>query len=139
MYDLSYFNLGFRSDSVSNVLIEIKNSRLENSSLLKDAVSIIKDCLIIQEDTMIVSKLAPGKGYEVKTIVPILQELFYGENTTVMIRNLKKIKGTIDKVEKRGRVSDNDFDYAIDFFSQIADLCLSNSVQQSLPDNFSQL
>ena len=71
MCDLTYFNLGFRSDNVSNTLSEIKSKSIASSQLLKDAFSIITDCLITKENDVVISKLAPGKGYETKTIVPI--------------------------------------------------------------------
>ena len=34
MYDLSYFNLGFRSDNVSNTLLEMKSKGTTSTTLI---------------------------------------------------------------------------------------------------------
>lgn len=137
MYDLSYFNLGFRSDSVCNSLSEIKTKREKSSPVLKDAFSIVKDCLKTKEDDVIISKLSPGKGYETRTISPILRELFPEKDTISMIKDLRDIYHIINKIEKNDDYSDPEIDLVIEFFSKIADICLSNSAQQALPNNLS--
>ena len=132
MYDLSYFNLGFRSDNVSNTLLEMKSKGTTSQPLLEDAVSIIKDCLKTKENDTIILKFSSGKGYETNTINPILRELFPGEDPPTMITKLKKVYFTISSIENKKDFSEREIDQAIDFFSNIADICLSNSIQQAI-------
>jgi hypothetical protein len=104
---------------------------------MNDAFSIIKDCLKTQENDLILSKLSPGKGYEVGTIVPILSEVFRGKDTNSVIKDLRHVYSIIAKVDKNPDIPEPELDHAIDFFSKIAEICLSNSAQQSQPEYFS--
>ena len=139
MYDLSYFNLGFRSDSVSGQLDEIRNKKAFNSLLLDDAYSIIDDCLKINDEDVLISSFSPSSGYEMNTLVPLLFEVYSNQSSEYIIDELNLISETIDKAKKDDKsVTDNEIDRAINFFSKLADLCLSNSTHQSINDQLPQ-
>ena len=138
MFDLSYFNLGFRSDSVSNFLSELQSKDVKNENLLDDAFSIIYDCLKIQNDDVIISNLSPSTGYEMNALLPLLAELYRGKNVKYVVKDLKKISRAIDKAKKnRKKVTKDEFEKAIGFFSKLTDLCLSNSLYQSVSEQLS--
>ncbi len=140
MYDLSYFNLGFRSDSVSNYLIKLRSANVINHTLLEDAFSIIMDCLRIGDDDVLISSLSPGTGYQMNKLIPLIAELYVGKDLTSIVADLKKIhKIILQAKENSETISNADYDHATNFFSNLADLCLSNSVHQSLINNSSSL
>lgn len=134
MHDLSYFNLGFRSESVSNFLEELKIKRSNPTSLLDDAFLIIKDCLKVREGGALISSFSGAmgkKGYEEYTLLPLLAELYLNSNIDSIISELKTVYETIVKIRKdSGSASADEYDGAIDFFSSLSDLCLSNSIHQ---------
>lgn len=131
MYDLSYFNLGFRSDSVSNLLEDLQAKDSPDVEILNDAFSIIEDCLNVKESRSLVQGFAIKKGYEISTLLPILAELFINKNVKTIIAELKKVYRTIEKIkEDRSSATMMEYKHAISFFSELADLCLSNSAHQ---------
>ena len=138
MFDLSYFNLGFRSDSVSKFLSELQSRDVKNDNLLDDAISIIYDCLKIQNDDVIISNLSPTQGYEINALLPLLAELYQGENLKGVVNDLNQISKAINKAKKnRKKVTKKEFEKTISFFSKLTDLCLSNSSYQSVAEQLS--
>jgi len=135
MFDLSYFNLGFRSDSVSKFLSDLQSRDIKNDNLLDDAISIIYDCLKIQDEDVIISNLSPTQGYEMNALLPLLAELYQGKDLKCVVNDLKQISKAIDKAKKnRNKVTKEEFAKAISFFSKLTDLCLSNSSYQSIAE-----
>ena len=131
MYDLSYFNLGFRSDSVSNLLNSLRSDDMPNVEILNDAFGIIESCLEVKENHSLVQSFAIKKGYEITTLLPILAELYTKKSVDTIIADLKKIYTTVNKIQKdRNSATDSEYEHAISFFSGLADICLSNSVHQ---------
>jgi len=138
MFDLSYFNLGFRSDSVSKFLSELQSGDVKNDNLFDDAISIIYDCLKIQNDDVIISNLSPTKGYEMNALLPLLAELYQGKDLKCVVNDLRKIHKAIDKAKKNSNeVTKEELEKAISFFSKLTDLCLSNSAYQSVAEQLS--
>lgn len=138
MFDLSYFNLGFRSDSVSKFLSELQSRDVKNDNLLDDAISIMHDCLKIQNEDVIISNLSPTKGYEMNALLPLLAELYQGKDLKCILNDLRQISKAIDKAKKnRNKVTEKEFEKAISFFSKLTDLCLSNSSYQSVAEQLS--
>jgi hypothetical protein len=135
MFDLSYFNLGFRSDNVRQFLTELQSKSIRNDNLLNDAISIIDDCLKIENDDVLISRLSPSQGYEMNALLPLLAELYQGKDLKSVVKDLNQILITIDKAKNnRKKVKDEELDKAIDFFLKLTDLCLSNSSYQSVTD-----
>lgn len=134
MYDLSYFNLGFRSDSVSNYLEQIKAKEYNDKRLLDDAVLIISDCLKINEENSLISSfsgISSKNGYDSYTLLPLLSELFLNKTIKNIIEELKTVYETVSKIKKdRTSATDEEYNKAIIFFSSLSDLCLSNSAHQ---------
>lgn len=131
MYDLSYFNLGFRSDSVSNLLENLKSKDMPDLEILNDAFNIIKDCLNVKENQSLLQSFTKKKGYEISTLLPLLSELYTNKTLKAIITDLKKVYSTVEKIKKdRTSVNSSEFDHAISFFSELADTCLSNSAHQ---------
>ena len=134
MYDLSYFNLGFRSDSVSNYLELSKTTRKIDENLLDDAVSIIGDCLKIKEENSLISGFsgtAGKKGYERHTLLPLLAELYLNYTIDNIISELKSVYETLIKIKCKNEFpTDAEYNKVKSFFSDLSDLCLSNSAHQ---------
>ncbi len=137
MYDLSYFNLGFRSDSVSNLLQSLQEKERPELEVLDDAFRIIADCLNIKERSSLVQSFSLKQGYQVSTLLPILAELFTDKNVSDIIDELKALHKTLEKVKKdRNAANNSEYKHAISFFSRLADLCLSNSAHQVSSENY---
>ena len=134
MYDLSYFNLGFRSDSVSNYLEALKTKNCDDDSLLDDAVLIIGDCLKIRKENSLISGFSGttgNKGYETHTLLPLLAELYLNQTIDSIIADLKNVYETVLKIKNdRKSTTDAEYNNVITFFSNLSDLCLSNSAHQ---------
>jgi hypothetical protein len=140
MVDLSYFNLGFRSDNVSNALASLKNKTVTNSYLLNDAFMIITDCLKIKDDNILFSGLSQTRGYEYNDLLPLVAELYSNENVDAIVQDLSKISDTVNKArEAKQGIDDTDIDHAISFFSRLSDLCLANSAHQTISEHHSLL
>ncbi len=140
MVDLSYFNIGFRSDSVSNMLNEWKASKKFNDYLLKDASLIIEDCLKIEDDNIVVSNLSIGKGYEYHNLLPLIAEMYTGKSRDEALNELKLVYKTILKANQGNEnMMVDEIDLAISFFSGLSALCIANSAHQSITDQFSLL
>lgn len=140
MLDLSYFNLGFRSDSVSNLLNELQETDSADIGLLNDAVLIISDCLQVKENDDLISSFAVSRGYEMNTLLPLLAELYYDQNVSNIVSELKKIYKVIEKIKSdRKAATKTEYSKAIAFFSNLAKVCLSNSAYQLNTEQMSLL
>lgn len=135
MFDLSYFNLGFRSDRIKSILYKLEQKEQSETAELSDAFMIISDCLKIKDEDAIISNFSTEVGYDLDMLLPILEEVFSNKTSEEAISELEYISQTIKTLENNGHVEQNNYKCAIDFFSRLAGLCLSNSVKQSMPDN----
>ena len=140
MFNLSYFNLGFRSDSVSNLLTKLQTEDVLNNFLLDDAFLIVDDCLKIQDEDTLISNFSHGKGYEINILLPLLSEVFSNMTIENIVNELRRLHETIKKVKTdRKSVNPEEFEAAIGFFSKLADICLSNSSHLSVKESISFL
>lgn len=124
MSDLSYFNLGFRSESILEVINKIEQGVPGNKTVLADAVAILEDCVRIEKEDGMSSNLFRA-GYELSSLVPLIFDIFPDMNTSDIMLELKGIISSIDKLIHNNPLETTQKDSIEKFFSSLSQLCLS--------------
>lgn len=126
MSDLSYFNLGFRSENILEELSRAEQGGRTNDSIINDALSILSDCVRIESKNGMSSNLSFKSGYDLSSLVPLIFDIFPEENDTkAIIKELKDILSSIEHLLTGGTLDPEKLNPTKDFFSSLSQLCLS--------------
>lgn len=130
MNDLSYFNLGFRSDRVFESFSNVLEGQPYNSNVIEDALAIIKDCLTIENYDSFISNLAGNRGPFISVIAPILWQLYPSKSVNEVVIELRNLVRILCELKNdRADIKEEEIDQVRLFFSNLADISLSNSAE----------
>lgn len=133
MNDLSYFNLGFRSDNIFNQLSTFKTDGLLGEGLINEAVSIVKDFLLMEQKEDYLSFFSTTSEYNASVLTTLLCDLFPTYKAAKIVEKLNTVLTAVSSLDvsstTHGKIEydEKGIDEAINFFSKLADACLSKS------------
>ncbi len=124
MEELSFFNIGFRCENISETLNDYINSNGKNLDkyTIEDSIDIIKDCFSIRDNTasFLSSKKNNSSGF-----IPVIFEYFENKSLKEMISDLQEVQEIVTKLELSNELVN--IQPAIKFFEGISDICISKS------------
>ena len=127
MHDLSYFNLGVRSDRVYNSLLSSKETKDYDIKIMKEAIAIIKECLEIDDEEKLISNLSNSQNYGIDILAPILWEVYPNETIETVISELKTVFETLQFIEEKSfEKSFENLPKTISFFEKVTELSLAH-------------
>lgn len=131
MRDLSYFNLGFRSDYIFSQLSNVREGSSPDENLLSEAVYIIDHFLSIGQADTAFSHLIADTNQDMSLLIPLLWEVYPDLEPDDIFDKLRNVVSVMSKAnnlnEKADMASHGQLGEAISFFSKLADVCLSKS------------
>ncbi len=125
MTELSYFNLGFRSENILEELSSFIQKKEVNSLILKDALSIVQDCVSIETEGVLSNRLIPS-GYDLTSLVPLIFSIYPRKKIDEIFVELKKVLQSLSDLIQKKEIPSGKIDPIKYFFANLSQSCLSN-------------
>ncbi|MCH7858776.1 MAG: hypothetical protein IID14_03640 [Candidatus Marinimicrobia bacterium] len=126
MHDLTYFNLGFRSENIA-IQFESKKSKISKKHVT-EAQSILLECLTVESIDSTVKYIAGSRhGYNPLNITPILFEVFKTKSMLTIMKNLNKLNDDLKLLAIKEPISSEGIEELTKFFKAVADASIMYS------------
>ncbi len=136
MHDLSYFNLGVRSDRVYNSLLSFRETENSDIDIMQEAITIIQECLEIDDEDKLISNLSNSDNYGIDILAPILWEVFPNESISTVMKELKKVFETLLLIKnKPSEKPIKNLKKTVSFFEKVAEISLAHGTALTFQQN----
>lgn len=126
MHDLTYFNLGFRSENIA-IQFESKKSKISKKHI-DEAKSILLECLVVESVDLTVKHIASSRhAYDSLNITPILFEVFKTKSMLTIMKNLNRLNDDLELLSIKGPNSSEGIEELTKFFKSVADASIMYS------------
>ena len=129
MSEFSYFNLGFRSENICNVLNNYKKKEKFNKEILLDSEKILNDCLNIENNF---SKNLNHSNYELSELIPLVLEIYKGKAIPEIIESIDLIKKIINNIVVNNKSDVEEVYMPYNFFKNLSKICLNRNNYNSI-------
>ena len=137
--DLAYFNIGFRAENSKSALEKIKRREKPTTNSIQDALEIVT---IMYEMSQGNSIKHLGDKFEAYShlLYPDLELLKNNpEREEILLKrkeNLKRTYNLIRSLSKGEEILGQDLEIGVEFFSQLSQNCISQSITKRCPRLF---